>query len=181
MNKLTTVIASAVCGLTLSAPALAYDDDDTVWEYAQVVRSEPIYRDVRVSEPREVCREEPVTERTVYNRGPDPGAVLFGAIVGGVIGHQFGGGHGRDVATAAGAMIGANHAAASTYRNGRVVERTRYETTCRDVGRVRYVSEIEGYDVTYRWHGHLYHTRKAYDPGKRIRVRVDVQPYDDED
>ena len=107
--------------------------------------------------------------------------MLFGAIVGGVIGHQFGGGHGRDAATAAGAFIGANHAAAATYRNGHVVERTVYEESCHEVGHSRYVGEIEGYDVTYRYHGRVYHTRKAYDPGARIRVRVEVQPYDDED
>src|SRR5687767_14709436 len=112
MNKLTkgTALATAVCGLLISAPA-AYARHDSGWDYARVVRAEPIYREVRVSEPREVCREEPVTERTVYRGHPNPGSVLIGAMIGGVIGHQFGGGHGRDAATAAGAVIGAHHGA----------------------------------------------------------------------
>jgi uncharacterized protein YcfJ len=185
MNKLTirTALATAVCGLLISAPsAYAYHDDDAVWAYAKVVSSQPIYREVRVRGPREVCEEVPVVERTTYRGGPDPGAVLVGAVIGGVIGHQFGGGHGRDAATAAGAFIGANHAASQTYRDGRVVEREVYETRCERVHEARYEERIEGYDVTYRYQGHLYHTRTHYPPGRRIRVRVDVTPdWDDLD
>ena len=126
MNTLTktgltrgTVLAAAVCGLLISAaPAHARHDDD-VWAYAKVVSVDPVYREVRVREPRRVCEEVPVVERTRYRGGPDPGAVLFGAVIGGVIGHQFGSGHGNQAATAAGAIIGANHAAANTSRDSR--------------------------------------------------------------
>lgn len=59
--------------------------------------------------PPEVCSEcgviasiEPVKEK---GEGSGAGAVI-GAIAGGVIGHQFGGGKGKDVATAAGAIAG---------------------------------------------------------------------------
>jgi uncharacterized protein YcfJ len=183
MNMLTkgTALAGAVCALLISAPA-AYADHDNGWDYAKVVRAEPIYREVRVSAPREVCREEPVTERTVYRGQPDPGAVLIGGIIGGVIGHQFGGGHGKDVATAAGAVIGANHAAANSgYHSGRVVERTVYHETCHTVRHARYEERIDGYDVTYKYHGRLYHTRTPYHPGKRIRVQVDVAPVYEDD
>lgn len=183
MNKLTkgTALATAVCGLLISAPAAYAKHDDEGWEYAKVVRAEPIYREVRVSEPRRVCSEEPVTTRTVYRNGPaDPGAVVLGAVIGGVIGHQFGGGHGRDVATAAGALIGANHVASQGGYGRRVVERETYETRCETVRAARYEDELEGYDVTYRYHGRLYHTHTAHDPGARIRVRVDVAPYEDD-
>jgi uncharacterized protein YcfJ len=97
-----------------------------------------------------------------------------------VIGHQFGGGSGKDAATAAGAFIGANHAAANTYQGRRVVEREVYETRCETVRPVRYEGRLEGYDVTYRYHGHLYHTRTRAHPGQRIKVRVSVAPaYED--
>jgi uncharacterized protein YcfJ len=178
MNKLTkgTALATAVCGLVISAPA-AYARHDGHWDYARVVSAQPVYREVRVSEPRQICREEPVTERTVYRGAPDPGAILLGAAIGGVIGHQFGHGHGRDAATAAGAFIGGAHGAAvSSSGRGRVVERTVYEDTCRTTEHVRYERELEGYDVTYRYHGRLYHTHSPDDPGSRIRVRVDVEP-----
>jgi len=179
MNKLTikTALTTAVCGLLISAaPAQANHDDDAVWAYAKVVDVDPIYREVRVREPRQVCEEVPVVERTHYRGGPDTGRVLVGAVIGGVIGHQFGSGRGNDVATAAGALIGANEAAQGSYRRDRVVEREVLETRCETVRHARYESRLEGYDVTYRYQGRLYHTRTNYDPGKRIRVRVDVTP-----
>lgn len=59
--------------------------------------------------PPAVCNEcgtvtsvTPVTEK---GSGSGAGAVI-GAIAGGVIGHQFGGGRGKDVATAGGAVLG---------------------------------------------------------------------------
>ena len=178
MNQLTrgTALATAVCGLLISAAPASASHDDAVWAYAKVVRAEPIYREVRVRGPRQVCEEVPVIERTRYRGGADPNAVLFGAVIGGVIGHQFGSGRGNDAATAAGALIGANHAASNSYRSGRVVEREVIETRCETVSAARYEERIEGYDVTYRYQGRLYHTRTHYDPGKRIRVRVEVTP-----
>jgi uncharacterized protein YcfJ len=181
MSKLTikTALATAVCGLLISAtPALAYhgDDDNDAWAYARVVSAEPIYREVRVREPRQVCEDVPVVERTTYRGHSDPGQVLVGAIIGGVIGHQFGGGRGNDAATAAGAFIGASHAADRSYSGRRVVEREVIETRCETVRTARYEDRLEGYDVTYKYRGRLYHTRTASHPGRSIKVRVSVTP-----
>lgn len=175
MNKLIVTLASSAA--LLAAPAFAGHEGN--WDYARVVRVEPIYSQVRISEPQQVCHEEPVTERTVYRGYSDPGAVLIGGIIGGVIGHQFGGGHGKDAATAAGALIGASHAARHSRHSGRVVERTVYETSCRTVRQARYEERLDGYNVTYRYHGRLYHTRMPYDPGKRVRVRMEISPWHD--
>ena len=176
MNKLTLMAAAAtaVGGMLAGIPAAHAGHER--WEYAKVVRAEPVVRHVRVASPRQECWEEPVTERTVRGGHPNPGAVLIGGIIGGVIGHQFGKGHGQDVATAAGAVIGAHAAARNHYQDRHVVERTVYETTCRTHRDVRTVERIDAYDVTYKYHGRLYHTRLPYDPGHRIRVRVDVSP-----
>ncbi|HUR40105.1 MAG TPA: glycine zipper 2TM domain-containing protein [Verrucomicrobiae bacterium] len=177
----STALAAAL-GMLIGAPAALasprhkHHDRYDHWDYARVVDVDPIYRDVRVREPREVCTEEPVTERVVHRGHAHPGAMLFGAVVGGVIGHQFGGGRGQDVATAAGAVIGASHAANRTDRGDRVTERTVYETRCERVHETRYVSRIEGYDVTYRYNGRLFYTRTDEHPGSRIRVRVDAEP-----
>jgi len=180
MTKIALSFASA---LVLAAPVAWADYDRDNDEYAQVISAEPISQEVRIATPRDECREEPVTERVVYRGGYyNPGAPILGAIIGGVIGHQFGGGHGRDVATAAGAVIGANAGAANGgYYPGRVVERTRYETVCRPVYDTRYEDRVSGYDVAYRWHGRVYHTRTRHDPGSRIRVRVDVAPVEEDD
>jgi uncharacterized protein YcfJ len=173
MKKLSVVLLTAA---TTGLPGIAAASHDRGWAYAQVVRTEPIVHQVRISEPVQECREEPVTQRTVYRGHFDPGAVLVGGIIGGVIGHQFGKGSGKDAATVAGAVIGANHAARHSGTADRVVERTVYQTVCRTVVQTRYQERIDGYHVTYRYQGRLYRTRTSYDPGKRIRVRVDVTP-----
>jgi uncharacterized protein YcfJ len=35
---------------------------------------------------------------------------------------------------------------------------------------------IDGYNVLYRYKGQKYSTRMPYDPGYRIKVRVDIRP-----
>lgn len=177
MNKVISAVAVSGFLLAASAPAAAKGKG---YEYAQVVRAEPVLRQVRVSEPRRECFEEPVTERTVYRGYRDPAAPLFGAIIGGVIGHQFGGGSGKDAATVAGALIGANHASHHSGTSRRVVERTVYETRCQVVREARYEQRVEGYNVTYRYQGRTYDTFMPYHPGKRLRVHVDVAPVFDQ-
>jgi uncharacterized protein YcfJ len=148
------------------------------YEYADVVRAEPIVRQVRVETPRRECWDE---TRTVVEDPhiSDPsvgGRTLLGGIIGGVIGHQFGSGRGRDAATVAGAAIGAGvgyDSARRTYgtrSTDEVVQRceVRYDD--------QYEERIEGYRVTYEYNGREYTTRMPYDPGSRIRVRVAVSP-----
>lgn len=183
MNKLllSTLAASLVC-----APAYAKDhsrdrerhwqDDDI--EYAKVVSARPIYQQVQVSAPRQECIEERVVTREPAYRGHNNGAALLGAILGGVAGHQFGKGRGNSVATAAGAVIGAgigqSHQGGGGYR-----EQVSYEPRCNTYSDTRYESRLDGYDVTYRYNGRLYHTRMPYDPGSRVPVNVSVNPVQD--
>ncbi len=35
----------------------------------------------------------------------------------------------------------------------------------------------DGYNVTYRYHGHIFNTRTTQDPGDRIAVRVQIKPH----
>lgn len=87
----------------------------------------------------------------------DAGDALTGAIVGGIIGHQFGGGDGRDAATALGAVIGSQSA-------GR-----HHKTVCEDVP-VRSTSYI----VTYRYHGRL-HKFETEDDGFYVGREIEVR------
>ena len=73
-------------------------------QYAQVVSATPIKETVKT--PRQECRNVTVTHRRpVQDENRIAGSVL-GAVAGGVIGHQFGGGRGKDVATVVGALGG---------------------------------------------------------------------------
>ena len=47
---------------------------------------------------------------------------------------------------------------------------------CEPVSYRRERDRVDGYDVTYEYAGRMYHTRSDYNPGDRIRVRVDVRP-----
>lgn len=65
-------------------------------QYAQVISAKPIKETVKT--PRQECRNVTVTHRRpVQDENRIAGSVL-GAVAGGVIGHQFGGGRGKDVA-----------------------------------------------------------------------------------
>jgi uncharacterized protein YcfJ len=94
-----------------------------------------------------------------------------------VIGNQFGRGHGRDAATAAGALLGYSLARDSQrhhgyYSGGR--EYRTYQQRC--ATRTEYYNDerVTGYDVSYRYNGRVYYTVTDYHPGDRIRVEVSV-------
>jgi uncharacterized protein YcfJ len=158
------------------------------YAYARVVDVDPIVRRVRVSTPHRECWTETrydevtYTERTGPRRG-SAGQMILGGIIGAAIGNQIGSGDGRRAATVAGAVIGSaiGHDVADRRnggRNERVVTESRpYET---ERCEVRYDEEfeerIEGYRVTYEYNGIRQTTQLPYDPGDRIRVRVDVHP-----
>jgi uncharacterized protein YcfJ len=158
------------------------------YAYARVVDVAPIVRHVRISEPRRECFTETrydevtYTERTGPRPRPSPGAMILGGLIGAAVGNQIGHGDGRRAATVAGAVIGtAIGHDASTRRNGpndRVVTESRpYEAERCEVRYDERVEErVEAYRVTYEYNGIRQTTQLPYDPGDRIRVRVDVQP-----
>ena len=158
------------------------DHAEPAYDWAEVVRVDPIIDVVDQPAYRDQCWDEPVTYREparyVRRSGPRAPAVL-GGIVGGVVGNQFGHGRGRDAATVAGAMLGYSavrdtQSYGGHYEGGR--EYTRYERRCTQQVDYRRDERITGYDVTYRYQGRLYQTVTDYPPGQSLRVRVDVSP-----
>lgn len=175
-------------------PAGAY------YDYARVVRVDPIIVDDSSSDPR--CHERSqdgyvVDDRGFRNEGyrreegyrddeqrrvTESGrqwATILGGVAGAVLGSQIGGGDGRYLGSAVGGVLGGT------------VGRSIYEATTRDEGyrsgTVRvcepltprrgdgYESErVDGYTVTYEYAGRTYQTRRDHHPGEQIRVRVDV-------
>lgn len=157
------------------------------YAYARVIDVDPIVRQVRISEPRRECwtetRYEDVsyTERVGPRQKANPGAMILGGLIGAAIGNQIGHGDGRRAATVAGAVVGTaiGHEASSRRdQNQRVVTESRpYDAERCEVRYDERVEErIDGYRVTYEYNGIRQTTQLPYDPGDRIRVRVDVQP-----
>ena len=147
------------------------------YDYARVVNAEPIRRRVRISEPVRECWDEVAYDSDGPFSSRHVGSTLLGGLIGGVVGNQIGAGRGRDAARIAGVVIGGaigNHVSherqGEYYGNERTVERceTRY--------RESWDERIDGYRVTYEYAGRQYTTRMPYDPGDRMRIRVDVTP-----
>lgn len=109
------------------------------------------------------------------------GERVLGAVAGGLLGNQIGSGSGKAAATFFGAVLGDALVADSQARRyagyapapaARTV--VSYRERCREQISYRREERVQWYDVTYQWGGDLYHTRTPFDPGDRIRVRVDV-------
>jgi uncharacterized protein YcfJ len=160
-----------------------YEDEERYgdYEFAQVIGVEPLRRRIRVSEPVRECWDEVGYEDTRPEGPLSPnhaGSTLVGALIGGVLGNQVGHGRGRAVARATGAIMGgaigysASQQRQRQYRDGREYTYERCDVRYRD----SYEERIDGYEVTYLYAGRRYVTRMPYDPGDRIRIRVDVTP-----
>ncbi len=153
MNK--TLTLTGLAGLMLAAPALHAQ------ETARVVSSVPMYQQVAV--PRQVC-----TTQQVAVEQPKSGAgALMGAIAGGAIGNQIGGGSGRAAATAAGVIGGA---LLGNNIEGPAGTRMQDQTTC--ATQTVYENRLQGYNVTYEYAGRQYQVQMPQDPGPTLRVQV---------
>ena len=206
MSKISrfTFVAAAVGAVLVAQSAAANPGRHVGWErydngrhsdidYARVVDVEPILRRIRVTEPRRECYQETRYDEPRYqdarSRGPAPaaGSMIIGGILGAAVGNQIGRGDGRRAATVAGALIGSalGHDAAARrghaedrYYDARAYEPPRAYTVERCDVRYQesWEERVEGYRVAYEYHGRRYETRLPYDPGERVRVRVDVFP-----
>jgi uncharacterized protein YcfJ len=184
MKKLAFAIASILTAASASALAT-----ETYTDRARVISSRPIHDRIPVS--REECwndvqrgYEERRVTRSDTGAAIGPGTVL-GAVIGGVAGHQVGSGRGNDAATAAGAVIGGligNQVDRDQGRVGPGGQRTEVERVPvdRQVERCRTVNEVReatiGYEVRYEFGGRQFTTRMDRDPGRMLRVSVNVVP-----
>jgi uncharacterized protein YcfJ len=186
--KHKTTLSLIAAAIALSGTQISSaDSDGSYFVNAKVIDVEPIVRYVDVERPREVCWKEQVHYRTHEprhrsQRSPVP--TLVGGLIGGVVGNQVGRrGHHRDALTVAGTILGAAIGHGGWNEPHEARSGHRYTTTERHCEtRIEYetVERIDGYDVTYLYHGQRLHTRTDYAPGERIRVKVDVTPLEDD-
>ena len=180
-------LASGAVLLTASAfadsPYRSDSYDSEGYDYARVVDVDPLTRQVRVDTPRRECYEQ-TRYRDDYPapRRGTAGSTILGALIGAGIGNSIGSGDGRRVATVAGAIIGSavGHDVGERRRDrdyGYAAEPVAYTQQRCDVRyETSYQERIDGYRVTYEYNGQRYVTRLPYDPGKRLRIRVNVEP-----
>lgn len=176
MNKwLTrTITVAALAGMSAAALADGRYDADRYYDYARVLRVEPITQVVRVDNPHQVCWTEQVASHRPARRDSATPEIV-GGIIGGVVGNQFGHGSGRGIATIAGALLGSS--IAHDMERGRGYGRVSYTRPvqrCRIDHQYHDQQHVVGYDVEYRYNGRVYHTHMDRDPGNRVPVRVDL-------
>ena len=85
----------------------------------------------------------------------------------------------RDVATAAGAVIGGVIGHENSRKHYGNHSSGYYKTVqyCDTTHNTRYEEKVVDYKVTYKYKGQIYKTRTKYHPGERLKVRVNVAPY----
>lgn len=126
----------------------------------------PSYIQEKVTYYQDVCYN---VEVPIYGNAPASGGeVIAGAIIGGAIGNQFGGGSGNDIMTALGAIVGAETAS----RSNRVIG-YQVQTQCSQEPYTEIQHVQDGYDITYNVRGKFYsfHTYKKYKVGDTVIVR----------
>lgn len=136
-------------------------------QFAEVLAVNPIKETIET--PREVCRNVTVTQqRSVQDTNRIAGTAV-GAVVGGLLGHQVGGGNGKKIATVVGAVGGGY---AGNQVQGRMQANDTYTTTearCNTVTDTN--DKVVGYDVRYDLDGVVGQVRMDRDPGERIPYR----------
>jgi uncharacterized protein YcfJ len=104
-------------------------------------------------------------------RDGNAGGTVAGAVIGGLLGNQVGGGNGKKAATAAGAVVGGviGNKVDKNHVGGRVVSRT--ERQCHTENTSSESSRVTGYNVTYRnADGTTGTMRMGSKPGTRIAM-----------
>ena len=158
----TTLLIGVLC-LSQLALAARYTDN------AKVVSVKEVYRDHTIKQPYEDCYIQKYRQRV---RG-DGSATneLFGGLIGGAIGNQFGKGSGKKVMTVAGALLGAS--IANDDERG-------FKTVNKQICETKYTHSTEHrfshYLVKYKYNDRVYSYTTGNRPDANIRVRVNVVP-----
>jgi uncharacterized protein YcfJ len=171
MNDRISSVRPARAGLPPPPPA---PPDEQSYEYRR--RPNERIREVPVTSARAVVG--PPEERCWVDREqvagarrePNVGGAVAGALIGGILGHQVGGGTGKDLATAGGAVAGGVIGSRIGGNDG--------APTTRDVRRCETTASTTPayWDVTYIYRGQPHHVQMRNDPGRTILVNGNGEP-----
>ncbi len=187
MNNM--LIAAAIAAPLATAGAVGgyqyvkNSNDDGIPEgHARVLSAEPIVREIKVAVPRQECWQEKVVTYEKKETGKESwklGSTMLGALIGGAIGHQIGGGRGQDAATVAGAAIGGKvgHDVYKDDHKPETIEHVNYKQRCKTVNDYRTETKTDGYAVTYEYQGKIYDTEMEQAPqGEFMPVEINIAP-----
>ncbi|WP_426703221.1 glycine zipper 2TM domain-containing protein [Rhodanobacter sp. Col0626] len=144
-------------------------------KYAKVVSVDPVRS--TANNPKQVCHDETVTHTAPPKDQHRIAGTAIGAVAGGLLGNQVGGGKGKTLATLAGAVGGgyAGNRIEASRQKGQVT--TSVERKCSTVNNTS--SKVVGYDVRYVYNGVTRTVRMDHDPGDRVQVQEGVTAVSD--
>jgi len=171
------IILATVLTLGLSVSAFA----DTV---CKVTKSVPSYKNITVRTPHSTSYQERVSSRTqcgyTYkeeSRSSLGFDTIIGAVAGGFLGNQVGGGSGKDWATAGGAILGgtvANQTRRGSYEKvPKYCDNSHYVTRYRTSYTYETISEVTGYTNYFTYNGVQY-TKQSSSPLTTVNVRTNI-------
>nr|WP_232239596.1 glycine zipper 2TM domain-containing protein [Pseudomonas alkylphenolica] len=162
-SMLVGAVLGAV-GVTAGGAVATYNLVKSGPEYAEVLAVQPVKQTVKT--PREVCKDVTVTRQAPVKDQHQIAGTVVGALAGGLLGNQIGGGTGKKIATVAGAVGGGY--AGNKVQEG-MQERDTYTTTQTRCNTVNDLSEkVVGYDVKYSIGDKVGQIRMDRDPGSQI-------------
>jgi uncharacterized protein YcfJ len=168
------VMVGGIAMVVLGASGVTYQQL-TKPKFAQVVTSKEVFETVVT--PREHCEDVQVKRQAPVKDEHRIAGTAIGAIAGGVIGHQIGGGSGKKLATVGGAAAG-GYAGNQVQKN--MQQKDVVTTTERQCKTVQDKSQkLVGYNVTYRLDGKEGTVRTSFKPGDKLPVKdgqVDTTP-----
>ncbi len=158
------------------APNDAGGGADNGVKYAKVVSVDPVRESV--NNPRQVCKDEVVNHTAPPRDENRLVGTAIGAVAGGLLGNQVGGGKGRTLATVAGAVGGgyAGNRIEASRQHAQVTSTV--ERRCSTVNSTG-GSKVVGYDVRYVYNGVTRTVRMDHDPGDRVQVQEGVTAVSD--
>lgn len=176
MNKsMITGIVIGGAAATAVGGIAGYQMLDHKPAYADVIKAEPVYKTIKT--PRQECKDVLVQHKAPVKDQNRIAGTAIGAVIGGLVGNQFGGGSGKTLTTVGGAVAGGyagNQVQKNMQQNDAV---TSTERRCQMVNEK--TRQLSGYDVTYRYAGQTGTVRTSFKPGPTLPVkdgRVDTTP-----
>ena len=129
-------------------------------EVGQVISREAVYQQIAV--PRQTSSQMPVAVQNPTSGG----GALMGAIAGGAVGSQIGGGSGQALAT----MIGVVGGSIMGDRIENPGPQVQNQTTCTTQNVME--NRLVGYNVVYEYAGKQHSVQLPQDPGPTIQLQV---------
>lgn len=138
--------------------------DPNAPQMANVVGSQPI---IVAGAAREVCVDRVVTRQAPVKDEHQVVGTATGAVIGGLLGNQVGGGNGKKAATALGAIAGG--VIGKNVQSNRQQANT-YQTTEQDCRTERAPDQTTGYEVTLDINGQVQTINMSYSPKGQLPV-----------